>query len=249
MNMVAADSSPGSNQEGLDPATHSQTNKPGVERTIRVLLADDHPVVRWGLTCSVGSRKDIVIAGEAADGMEAVRKAKELGVDVVLMDIEMPGLDGLTATEILRRENPSVKVLLLSMHPFTGQMARVLQSGARGFLLKDARPADVINAIAKVAAGETCFGPDAARQALNQYANSHGGQDLKTLSGREREVLIGIAEGLGNKEIAARLGISARTVETHRCHVMEKLKIRSIAGLTRFAILSGLVTLKQDPEP
>jgi two-component system nitrate/nitrite response regulator NarL len=214
-----------------------------------VLLVDDHPVVRWGLSCCIASHKRIVVIGEAADGTEAVRKAKELCPDVVLMDIEMPELNGLTATEILQRENPEIKVLLLSMHPWTGQTARILRSGARGFLLKNTPPAEVVTAIYKVASGATCFGTDLARQALNQLANSRGvGFHVEELSQREREVLIGIAEGLGNKEIARRLGISSRTVETHRCHIMKKLDIHSIAGLTRFAVSAGLVMLKQNSE-
>jgi two-component system nitrate/nitrite response regulator NarL len=226
----------------------SAASKREAEAGIRVLLADDHPVVRWGLSCCIATRKELVIVGEAASGAEAVRKAKELHADVVLMDIDMPGMDGLTATEILHREQPEVKVLLLSMHPFTGQMGRIIQSGARGFLLKNTKPAEVVTAICKVAAGHTCFGDELAVQALNQLATNGGTivPNDKGLSAREREVLIGIAEGLGNKEIAARLGISARTVETHRGHIMQKLKIHSIAGLTRYAVSIGLVMLKED---
>ncbi len=242
MNRATASSDRGPNPSRLAPA-HSQTVE---TRAIRVLLVDDHPVVRWGLSCCLASHQNLEVIGEAADGLEAVRKTKELSPDVVLMDIDMPALNGLSATEILRRENPDVKVLLLSMHPYAGHMSRILQSGARGFLLKDTRPADVIAAICRVAAGETCFSPGVAQQALNHFADSRGSQlEGKALSPRECEVLIGIAEGLGNKDIGLRLAISARTVETHRGHIMRKLNIRSIAGLTRFAVSHGLVVLQQ----
>ncbi len=211
---------------------------------MRVLLADDHPVVRWGLSSCMASNSRVLVVGEAASGTEAVRKAKQLSPDVVLMDIDMPEMNGLTATEILRRENPGIKVLLLSMHPYTGHMARVLQSGARGFILKDTPPAEIIAAICKVAAGETCFSPDVARSALSHFAQRQGAElGGRALSQRESEVLVGIAEGLSNKEIAARLGVSARTVETHRGHIMRKLHIHTIAGLTRYAVSEGLVVL------
>jgi two-component system nitrate/nitrite response regulator NarL len=244
-----ASSDAGSNKPQLAPGLHSQISKSGGAGSIRVLLADDHPVVRWGLSCSLAQNRRLIVIGEAGDGVEAVRKAKELSPDVVLMDIDMPNLNGLNATEILREENPEIKVLLLSMHSFSTQMARVLQSGARGFLLKDTPPTEIVAAIAKVADGETCFSPMVARQALNQFARSRGADfDGKALSQRERQVLIGIAEGLSNKEMAVRLGISSRTIETHRGHIMRKLDIHTVAGLTRFAISGGLVTIKRDVE-
>jgi two-component system NarL family response regulator len=229
---------------------HPNNGKPGGNGPIRVLLADDHPVVRWGLMCCLEHRTDIQVVGEACDGLEAVRKAKALAPQVILMDIEMPELDGLTATELLRRDHPEIKVLLLSMHSYSRHMHRILQSGARGFLLKNSRPNDIIAAIFKAAAGETCFSADIAQQALGHLANALGGEaERKPLSVREREVLIGIAEGLSNKQLAQRLRISARTIETHRCHIMQKLHIRSVAGLTRYAISQGLVVLDNEPAP
>ena len=219
-------------------------------RCLRVLLADDHPVVRWGLSCCLTANADIHVIGEAADGREALRKVEELSPDVVLMDIDMPQLNGLSATEILRRKKPEVMVILLSMHPYAEHMARIVHSGARGFLLKDARPEEILAAIRKVGAGETCFSPDLAREALRHFAyNPASDFPGKALSYREREVLIGIAEGLSNKQLALRLGISARTIETHRGHIMQKLNIRSVAGLTRFAVARGLVILEQKSPP
>ena len=141
----------------------SEENRAGYRTRIRVLLADDHPVVRWGLSCCLAPRSDLVIVGEAGDGREAVRKADELCPDIVLMDIEMPELNGLNATELLHRIRPGIKVLLLSMHAYTEYMPRILQSGARGFLLKDARPEEIVAAIHKVMAGETCFSTGGGR--------------------------------------------------------------------------------------
>lgn len=249
MNRVSCSSDMGSSPARLVPALKPENSKPPSRERIRVLLADDHPVVRWGLSCFLAPRADLLVVGEASDGRQAVRKAQELSADVVLMDIEMPELNGLSATELLRRKNPEVKVLLLSMHPYTAQMPRILQSGARGFLLKNAPPDDIVAAIHKVMAGETCFCSDIAQQALRHLARHAPAEfPARPLSYREREVLIGIAEGLSNKQLALRLGISARTIETHRGHIMHKLDIHSVAGLTRFAISRGLVILEEEAE-
>lgn len=245
MNRVTFSSDEGS-APGHAPAKRNHSaDKPGNGQRIRVLLADDHPVVRWGISCLLDARPDILVVGEAADGAEAVRKALELSPDVVLMDIEMPRLDGLSATEVLRRERPEIKVLLLSMHTYSQHMPRILQTGARGFLLKNSPPHEIISAILKAAAGETCFSADIAQRALGHLAETiSGAPSRKALSAREREVLVGIAEGLSNKQLAGRLHISARTIETHRSHIMQKLDIHSVAGLTRFAISQGLVILE-----
>jgi two-component system nitrate/nitrite response regulator NarL len=223
--------------------------KPASGKVIRVLLADDHPVVRKGLSSCLAHSGQVVIVGEATDGQEALRKAKELAPDLVLMDIEMPLLNGLTAADILRKENPAVKVLLLSMHNDSDFVLRILQSGARGYILKQAPTEELIKAIEMINAGETYFSQDVARLALNQFVRGQSdGPHAGQISAREREVLIAIAEGLSNKEIACRLGVGVRTVETHRERIMRKLNIHSIAGLTRFAIAKGLVPLQKTPE-
>jgi DNA-binding NarL/FixJ family response regulator len=246
MNRVICSSDVGSRPAQLVPGLIPKTSNPGSTGRIRVLLADDHPVVRWGLSCCLAPRAGVVVVGEAANGVEAVRMAKELLPDVVLMDIDMPELNGLEAAELLRRESPASKVIFLSMHPYSTQLPRILRSGARGFLLKSALPDDIVASIVKVAAGGTCFSHDVAQQALGHLAQSLGGEiERKALSDREREVLIGIAEGLSNKQLAARLRISSRTVETHRGHIMHKLNIHTIAGLTRFAVSQGLVIVEK----
>ncbi len=219
-------------------------------KPIRVLVADDHPVVRKGLSSCLAEASNVTIVGEAFDGQDALRKAKQLVPDVVLMDIDMPLLNGLTAADILRKENPSIKVLILSMHNDADYVMRILQSGARGYVLKQAPTDDLLKAIQSIHDGETFFSPDVARLALNQFVRGPGeGPHTGQVSAREREVLIAIAEGLSNKEIACRLGVGVRTVETHRERIMRKLNIHSIAGLTKFAIAKNLIPLQRDLQP
>jgi two-component system nitrate/nitrite response regulator NarL len=173
-----------------------------------------------------------------------MRKIAELSPDIVLMDIDMPQLNGLAVTERLRKELPRVKVLVLSMHSQTDFVMRILQSGARGYVLKDAPTEELLQAIETVHSGESFFSPDVARMALNQFVRgpADGGSGMQ-LTPREREVLTQIAEGLSNKEVANLLGVGVRTVETHRERIMRKLDIHSVAGLTRFAIAKGFVSL------
>ena len=217
------------------------------ERPIRVLLADDHPVVRKGLALCLAQTPQVAIVGEAANGQDALRKARELNPDLVLMDIDMPLLNGLTAADMLRKENPAIKVLILSMHSDSDYVLRILQSGARGYVLKQAPTEELIKAIQTIHAGDTYFSQDMARVALNQFVRGPGeGAHPGQISAREREVLIAIAEGLSNKEIACRLGVGVRTVETHRERIMRKLNIHSIAGLTKFAVAKGLVPLQRE---
>lgn len=227
----------------------SEASRTGnMKSPIKLLLVDDHPVVRKGIGSCLAKFPNLQIVGEAADGNEALRKAKDLNPDIVLMDVDMPQMDGLAVTQVLKKEMPHVKVLILSMHRQTESVLRVLQSGALGYVLKDAAPEELVRAIESVSVGESFFSPAVARLALNQFVRGPGdGPSAMDLTNREREVLILIADGLSNKEIASRLNVGVRTVETHRERIMRKLNIHSVAGLTRFAIAKGLISLRDDP--
>ncbi len=211
---------------------------------IRVLLADDHPVVRKGLQSCLARQDSLKVVGEAADGDEALAKALELLPDIVLLDISMPRRDGLAVTAALRKEAPQVKVLILSVHNNKEYIFRIIQAGAHGYISKEASPEELMHAIEAVYGGETFFSPEIAKAALNQLVNNGGKREpFAQLTGREREVLVLIAQGQSNKEIASNLGIGVRTIETHRARIMRRLDIHSVAGLTKFAIANGLISL------
>ena len=226
---------------------HNTGNAKKMTNRIRILLVDDHPVVRKGISSCLARHEHLVIVGEAADGLEAVAKAKALMPDIVLPDIDLPQMSGLVVAEVLRKELADTKVLILSVHQRAEFLPHILQSGARGYVLKEASPEELVRAIETVNAGECFFSPEIARLALNQFVQGNGpGPGLAELTNREREVLVVIAEGLSNKDISNKLGIGVRTVETHRERIMRKLAIHSVAGLTRFAIAKGLITLRDD---
>ena len=188
----------------------------------------------------------MAVIGEASNGIEALQKARELLPDVVLMDIEMPQMNGLAVTETLHKELPQIKVLILSMHTQSDYVRRILDSGARGYVLKKAPLDELIRAIEAVYSGETFLSPEVAHLDFNRFVKGAVGiKAPEPLTNREREVLILIAEGLLNKEIASQMGIGVRTVETHRERIMRKLNIHSVACLTRFAISQGLISLQQ----
>jgi len=216
---------------------------------IRLLIVYDHPVVRRGIQMSLAQNTKIQVVGEASDGREALVRAHQLKPDVVLMDIDMPQMNGLAVTDLLRREMPELKVLILSTYSNTEYVMRIIQCGARGFILKEAAADEVVHAVEIVHAGATHFSPEVARIALNQVVRGSDDKSapLARLTNREREVLLYIAEGFSNKEIACQLNIGVRTVETHRERIMRKLDIHSIAGLTRFAIAQGMVSVMAVP--
>ena len=214
-------------------------------RRIRLLLVDDHPIVRKGISSCLARHDHLVIVGEAADGLEAVTRAKELLPDIMLLDIDMPKMSGLAVAEVLRKELPQIKVLILSMHQRPEYLLRILESGARGYVLKEALPEELVKAIETVTAGECYFSPEIACLALIQVVQGNGARPgAAELTSREKEVLILVAQGFSNKEIANNLNLSVRTVETHRERIMRTLAIHSVAGLTRFALAKGLVTLE-----
>jgi two-component system nitrate/nitrite response regulator NarL len=212
---------------------------------IKVLVVDDHPVVRKGLQSCLARQNRIKIVGEAADGDEALKRTRELGPDVVLLDLDMPRLNGLTVTELLRKESPRVRILIISVHTNREYIFRIIQAGAHGYISKESSPEELLRAIESVCAGEAFFAPQIAQAALTEFVTSGGKkQPFVQLTVREREVLALIAEGQSNKEVAQQLGIGVRTIETHRERIMEKLDIHTIAGLTRFAIRNGVISLE-----
>lgn len=214
------------------------------ETKIKILIVDDHPVVRKGLLSCLAGKDNLKIVGEAANGTEAIRLVKELAPDIVLMDMSMPEMDGLAVTEALRKAASQTKVLILSMQSNRDAVLRIIKAGARGYVLKDAPTDELVLAIETVHAGEAYFSKPVAQIALNQYvADADDTKPVAKLSERERQVLALIAEGKSNKEIASHLGIGVRTIETHRERIMRKLNVHSIAGLTKFAIANGITSL------
>lgn len=209
---------------------------------IRVLVADDHMVVRSGIRHVLESEAGFEIVGEAANGTEAVSLAAELHPDVVVLDISMPEKSGLEVAASLRNSAAGTRVLILSIHDNAEYVVESVRAGAHGYLLKDTAATELRHAIRAVCRGESYFSPPVASRlsaALRGQPAKPSG--LEQLTGREREVLVGVAKGRTNKEIAAELGISHRTVETHRESLMRKLQIRTVAELTRFALGAGIV--------
>lgn len=212
---------------------------------IRVLVVDDHVVVREGLRQVLGAAEEFAIVGEAATGAEALALAAEQRPDVVLLDLTMPGMSGLDVAAALRERLPETRVLVLSMHEQDEYVVAAVRGGAHGYVLKDARPGDLRDAIRAVHAGDGYFSPAVAGRLgaamRGETASATPQQRLERLTPREREVLTLVAGGLTNRDIGARLGISPRTVESHRESLMKKLSLRSVAELTRFALQSGLI--------
>ena len=213
---------------------------------IKVLVVDDHPVVRKGLQSCLARQDRIRIVGEAADGDEALKRTRELAPDVVLLDLDMPRLSGLAVAQLLRTDAPNVRILVISVHTNKEYIFRIIQAGAHGYVSKESSPEELLHAIESVCEGQAFFAPKIAQAALTEFVTSGGKkQPFVQLTAREREVLALIAEGQSNKEVALRLGIGVRTIETHRERIMEKLDIHTIAGLTRFAIRNGVISLEE----
>src|SRR5213593_203698 len=211
-----------------------------------LLLADDHTVVRQGLRALLQAEPDIQIAGEADTGRQAVQLAKSLKPDVVVMDIAMPGLNGLEATRQILKLAPNTRVLILSSYSDDEYVHQSTEAGAAGYLLKQAAVTDLVKAIREVKSGHAIYSPAISRRLVQRYRETlRRGVPVKkrtdVLTSRETEVLQLIAEGKANKQIAAELGLSIKTIEKHRQQLMNKLGIHDIAGLTRYAIAKGII--------
>ena len=211
-------------------------------KKIRVLLADDHNLVRAGVRKILEAQPDVTVVGEVADGAAALEALAGTAVDVMVLDLSMPGLDGFAVLRRARALVPALKVLVLSMHADSEFVSRAVREGADGYLLKDSAVNDLVAAIQAVREGRAYHSPQVQRQLTDLLrGGAPAAASVAALTEREREVLKRIAEGSSTKEIAASLDISARTVETHRANLMRKLDVRSVAQLVRLAIREGLI--------
>lgn len=211
---------------------------------LRVLLADDHTLVRAGLRKLLESVPHLEVVGEASDGLELLALTATLRPNLVLMDISMPGLNGLETTARLRKEWPDTKVIILSMHQSEEYVRQALRQGASGYLLKDCAPTELEMAIRAVCRGETYLSPAVTKDVLSDYVQRlrDEAQPGDQLTPRQREVLQLVAEGLSTKEIARRLDLSVKTVDTHRSTLMKQLDIHEVTGLVRYALRTGLIS-------
>jgi len=213
---------------------------------IRVLLADDHKLIRAGLRLVVDQQLDLSVVGEADDGRQAVELAKSLKPDVVVMDIGMPNLNGIEAARQIREIRPDAAVVMLSMHSDEGYVLRALGAGARAYLLKDSATTDLVQAIHAVVEGKSFFSPAVSKVLLQAYMRKlqrSGAEDsYDLLSPREREVLQLVAEGKSNKEAASLLNLSVFTVETHRAKIMQKLNLKGVPELILYAVRKGIIS-------
>lgn len=212
----------------------------------RILLADDHTLVRAGLRALVEGFEGFEVIAEAGEGREAVRLCRLLEPDIALIDISMPGLNGLDATSLIIRDAPKTRVIILSMHSTENYVLEALRIGAVGYVIKDAAVEELEQALRAIEKGERWLSPAVSHHLLDEYLRMIRGQPatasgLDLLTRRQREILQLIAEGHSTRDIAERLSISIKTAETHRAQIMERLNIRDIAGLTRFAIRVGLI--------
>jgi DNA-binding NarL/FixJ family response regulator len=228
------------------------------QQPIRVFLVENHTLVRAGIHALLDSVPETTVIGEAGDGIGALAQMEQLALqgnlpDVVLMDLAMHGMGGLEATEKVKKAFPGVKIVILSMHASEEYVLQALRAGASGYLLKDTAPGELLQALQKVTHGEIPLSPAVSRHVIADYVRRVGSGGAlpegtvdarslpQTLTPRQREILILIVEGLSTKEIAGRLGLSIKTVETHRAALMDRLDIRDIASLVRYAIRTGLV--------
>ena len=211
-------------------------------KPIRVLIVDDHPVVLTGVRTALSGEKGIEVVGVAASGSQALKMAAKLEPDVILMDISLPSMNGLEATERLRDKMPKTRVIAFTMHENKEYVHEAIRQGASGYVLKNTSTDELRRAIETVYRGKKYFSAQVSRLLLDQYvAQVQGTEEEPELSLREREILALIAAGMTAKEVATRTNLGIRTVDTHRVNLMKKLKIHTVAGLTRYAISKGLI--------
>jgi two-component system response regulator NreC len=215
-------------------------------KKLRILLADDHVVMRKGLRALLERQSNLDVVGESENGRETIDLAASLRPDVVIMDVSMPILNGIEATKTIVTRHPQISVIILSMHVDESYVMRALKAGARAYLLKDSAPADLMNAIQAVSQNKSFFSPKVSHILAEDYIRvlkQKGAVDsYDLLTTREREILQLIAEGKSNKEIAAALNISPYTVETHRSHILEKLNLHNPAELILYAVRKGIIS-------
>lgn len=213
---------------------------------IRIVLADDHTIMRSGLRAVLDRYPDMEVVGEAADGRQAIQCVDELQPDAIVMDVAMPNLNGIEAARQISSRHPTVSIVVLSMHSDEGYVLRALKAGARGYLLKDSAEGDLITAIRAVSQGKAFFSPAISRMLVDDYMRQlqqRGVEDsYELLTTREREILQLLAEGRSNKDIARMLDLSLYTVETHRSNLMEKLNLHGIPELMLYAIRKGVIS-------
>jgi NarL family two-component system response regulator LiaR len=231
-----------------DPGSASPA-RPAVQDTIRVLVADDHAIVRRGITALLATEPGIQVAGEACDGHEAVAEVERLRPDVVLMDIVMPGMDGLEATRRITASQPQTRVLVLTSFGGDDQVFPAIRAGALGYLLKDSRPQELVAAIRQVHSGESSLHPTVARRLLQELSpSSSESQDGEALTPREVQVLQLVAQGQSNRQIGEELSISEATVRTHMSKILGKLNLGSRTQAALYALREGIATLHDGTE-
>jgi two-component system response regulator NreC len=214
--------------------------------SIKILLADDHKLLREGLRALIEEQRNMTVVAEAEDGRSAVRLAASLSPDIIVMDISMPGLNGIDATRRIAAENPGIKVIALSMHADRDFVVEMFKAGASGYLLKDCAFEELIHAIRAVSSKKAYLSSKLSDTMIKDYVNLFPKKKLSVFSAltvREREVLQLLAEGKSTREVAAKLNVSTKTVETFRRLIMKKLDIHTVAELTKYAIRTGLTSL------
>jgi DNA-binding NarL/FixJ family response regulator len=214
----------------------------------RIVLADDHPVVRHGVRSLLQSDAELSVVGEASDGIETVQMVEKLQPDVLVVDLMIPGLNGLEITRQVRQRSPATRIIILSMHANEPYVLEALKNGASGYVLKDSSGTDLVQAVRLVVAGQRYLSPPLSERAVEAYMMKSQETSFDAYDGltdREREVLQLAAEGLSNPDIAARLSISPRTVETHRANLMRKLGLKTQTDLIRYALKRGILPMEE----